>query len=408
MKFSVLVKFFCLVSLLLSGCSESPKQQSVSELHKSLFTLDSHVDISREYMREAAFDPGLKTTMKVDFNKMRQGGLDGVFFVVYVAQKKRDELGYIAAYQAAMKKFEAIHMMTDDKYSDLIELARSPQDVKKILAKNKLVAMIGVENGFTIGKDLSRLEQFQKLGASYLGLTHSGHNDICDSSGINQSLGDKPQEHGGLSPFGEKVVAKMNQLGMMIDVSHASDQCVEQVLSISKTPIIASHSGARELLDHPRNLTDALIKAIAEKGGVIQLVGYSGFIKKDPARDAAYNAMKQNIATVYNAEKFDYKLHEHTQQYADGMKQLNVDFPLASVSQYVDQIQHVINLVGIDHVGISSDFDGGGELNGWADASESENISRELLARGYTKTDLEKIWGGNFLRVWGEIIALKQ
>ena len=414
MKISLLLKTLLLFTLFISACSDETKQTNknkvddVSAFHQALFTLDSHVDISREYMREAAFDPGLDTAMKVDFKKMRAGGLDAVFFIVYVAQKKRDEAGYQAAYQAAKKKFDAIHIMTDIKYPDQIELARSPQDVKKILAKNKLVAMIGVENGFTIGKDISRIDEFYGLGASYIGLTHSGHNDICDSSGISKSLGDKVEEHGGLSEFGKQVVVRMNQLGMMIDVSHSADKCVEQVLEISKAPIIASHSGTRALLDHPRNLTDELIKAIADKGGVVQLVGYSGFIKNDPKRSEAYNEMKKAIAVVFKAEKFEYKFHEHTHEFADGMKQLNIDYPLASVKQFVDQIEHAIKIAGIDHVGISSDFDGGGELSGWTDASESENLTRELLSRGYSKVEIEKIWGGNLLRVWGEIIALKQ
>ena len=413
MKTSRLLNLFIL-SIFFTACSDETQQASndemddASTIHQSLFTLDSHVDISREYMREPAFDPGLDTAMKVDFKKMRAGGLDAVFFVVYVGQKKRDEAGYLAAYQAAKKKFNAIHMMTDLKYQNQIELARSPEDVKSIIANHKLVAMIGVENGFTLGKDISKVDEFYKLGASYIGLTHSGHNDICDSSGISQSLGDKTEEHSGLSDFGRQVVKRMNQLGMMIDVSHSADKCVEQVLEISTAPIIASHSGTRALLDHPRNLTDELIKAIAAKGGVVQLVGYSGFIKKDPERNKAYDAMKKAIAVVYKAERFEYKFHEHTQEFADGMKQLNIDYPLASVKQFVDQIEHAINIAGIDHVGISSDFDGGGELNGWADASESENLTRELLSRGYSKADLQKIWGGNLLRVWGDVIALKQ
>ncbi len=392
----------------ISGCSNtSVSQENIQSFHQSLFTMDSHVDISREYMREEAFDPAKNTAMKVDFPKMKIGGLDGVFFIVYVAQKKRDEAGYEFAYAAAQKKFEALHMMLK-QYPQQIELAVSADDIPKIQAKQKLVAMIGVENGFTIGKDLNRLDEFYNKGARYLGLTHSGHNDICDSSGISKSLGDKPQEHSGLSAFGRKVIQRMNQLGMMIDVSHAADKCVEQVLQISKAPIIASHSGTRELLSHPRNLTDKLIKAIADKGGVIQLVGYTGFIKKDPERSETYNQMKRTIAKIYKAEKFEYKLHEHTAEYAAGMEQLNIDYPLATVKQFVDQIQHAINIAGIDHVGISSDFDGGGELTGWADASESENITRELIRREFSKIDIQKIWGGNFLRVWKKIESYKE
>ncbi len=377
--------------------------QQIEQLHQQLLTLDSHVDISREYMREPAFDPGKKTNMKVDFDKMRRGGMDAVVFIVYVEQKKRDQAGYDAAYKAAIKKFDAIHKMTDDVYSDQIELALTPADVYRINQQGKLVAMIGVENGYTLAKNINRLDEFYQRGARYLGLTHSGHNDICDSSAAKKSLGDAQVEHGGMSEFGQRVVARMNQLGMMIDLSHASDKCVEDALKYSKAPIIASHSGARALHSHPRNLPDNLIKAIADKGGVVQLVAYSGFIKDDPARDAAYKAMKVEIAKKYHAEKFDYKYHEHTPEYAAGMVKLNQDYPLASISQYVDQIEHVIKIAGIDHVGISSDFDGGGELSDWQDTSQSLNITKELIKRGYNKQQLQKIWGQNFLTSWALI-----
>lgn len=399
-----------LACLFLGACSAETIPQTddkFEDFHQSLIVLDSHVDISREYMREDAFDPAQLTNMKVDFHKMIKGGLDAVVFVVYVAQKKRNEQGYQAAYDAAIKKFNAIHSMTDTAYPDKIELALEPADVAKITKKNKLVAIIGVENGFTIGKDLNKIDEFYKLGARYMGLTHSGHNDICDSSAAKTSLNDVPQEHGGVSEFGQKVIQRMNQLGMMVDISHASDQCVVQALKLSKAPIIASHSGARALLDHARNLPDQLIKAIAEKGGVVQLVGYSGFIKKDPQRVQAYADMKVAIAKKFKVAKFEYKYHEHTPDFANGMLQLNKDYPLASVSQFVDQIEHVIKVAGIDHVGISSDFDGGGELNGWKDASESKNITLELIHRGYSKEQIQKIWSGNFLQAWSLILAQK-
>ncbi len=416
-----LLKLTCygLFSLVLAACGDNQesnqattpaKQEAVSPdssasnaLHEQLLTLDSHVDISREYMREPAFDPGKNTNMKVDFGKMKQGGLDAAVFIVYVAQKKRDQAGYDAAYKAAIKKFDAIHKMTDQVYSDQIELALTPDDVQRINQQGKLVAIIGVENGFPIAKDLNRINEFYERGARYLGLTHSGHNDICDSSAVSEELGDAKEEHGGMSEFGRQVITRMNQLGMIIDVSHASDKCVEAALDYSTAPIIASHSGARALLDHPRNLPDHLIKAIAEKGGVVQLVAYSGFIKQDPERSKAYKAMKAKIAEKYNAETFDYKLHEHTPEYAAGMKQLNRDYPLASVSQYVDHIEHAIKVAGIDHVGISSDFDGGGELANWQDASQTANITKELIKRGYNKEQLEKIWGKNFLTSWAII-----
>ena len=397
-----------LLTLALLSAMLNAKNNNTASLHQSLITLDSHVDISREYMQKAAFDPALNTNMKVDFSKMIKGGLDAVVFVVYVAQKERNAEGYKAAYQAAKNKFNAIHKMTDEFHKSKIKLALRASDVKAITGSKKLVAIIGIENGFVIGKDLNKLVEFYHLGARYMGLTHSGHNDICNSSGINKQLGDTATPDKGLSSFGEKVILKMNSLGMMVDISHASDQCIRDALRVSKAPIIASHSGARALLDHPRNLPDDLIKAIAEKGGVVQLVGYSGFLKNDPARNKAYAEIKKEIAKLYKVEKFNYKDHEHTSEYANGMIQLNKDFPLASVKNFVDQIEHAIKIAGINHVGISSDFDGGGELQGWKDASESANITKELLARGYNKIQIQKIWSGNFLHSWQSVERLSE
>ena len=394
-----------LASLSSYGDGPENKHTEHAAFHQSLITIDSHVDIPREYMRQAEFDPAKNTALRVDFTKMETGGLDAAFFIVYVAQKQRDKEGYDAAYKAAMKKFEALHMMADS-YRDRIVIAYSASDVANINSDGKLVAIIGVENGFPLAKDISRLDEFYKLGARYLGLTHTGHNDICDSSGTKPQYGDKTEEHGGVSEFGKKVIERMNKLGMMVDISHASDKCVQQALTLSKAPIIASHSGVRSMNDHARNLSDDLIKAIAEKNGVVQLVGYSGFIKKDPMRSEAYAAMKVKVAAHYKADEFDYKLHEYTPEFARGLGQLNVDFPLASVSQYVDQIQHVINIAGVDHVGISSDFDGGGGLTGWIDASQTENVTIELVKRGYSKDDIQKIWGGNLLRVWSDVEQL--
>jgi membrane dipeptidase len=382
-------------------------QAKEKSLHHSLLTLDSHVDISREYMNHTDFDPALKTKMKVDFTKMKKGGLDAVVFVVYVEQKKRNKAMYQWAYQAAKKKFSALHKMLK-VHQKKVSLARTSDAVKQLSKTGKRIAIIGVENGFTIGKDLKKVNEFYQLGARYIGLTHSGHNDICDSSTPKKSIGDRKKEHNGLSTFGLRVVQRMNELGMMIDISHASDSCVISVLQHSSAPIIASHSGARHLLDHPRNLPDHLIKKIAQKGGVIQLVGYSGFIKKDPKRNNTYIAMKKSIAKAYHVKTFSYKVHEHTPEYEKGMIQLNQTYPLANVKAFVDHIEHVIKIAGIDHVGISSDFDGGGELDGWKDASESENITLELIRRGYNQQEVQKIWSENFLRTWKKVELLKK
>lgn len=376
--------------------------EQAKAIHARVITVDSHVDIAREYMLKPEFDPGKTTNMKVDLEKMEIGGLDVVFFIVYVAQGPRTPAGYAAAKKAADVKFKAIHSMLDT-YPDKIELAEHPEDVQRIIDSGKKVAVIGIENGFVIGHDRNSLElltDYYKRGARYLGLTHSGNNDICDSSSASTKLGDTPNALNGMSDFGRDVVAKANQLGMMVDVSHSSKQCMMQAVEVSVAPIIGSHSGVRAMADSARNLDDEQMQEIAETGGVMQLVAYTGFINPDPERSKANSELEESVRITYSAEEFSYKLHEFTPEYQAGLVQINKDFPLATVSDFVDQIDYAIDLMGIDSVGISSDFDGGGELDDWFTAADSLNLTKELLKRGYNEQQIGKIWGGNLLRVW--------
>lgn len=366
-------------------------------------TLDTHVDIPRTYMREARFDPGTDTELKVDLPKMRRGGLDAAFFVIFVEQGPRTPEGYEKAFAAAERKVSAIERMVA-KYPDRIRLARTPDEVRANHAAGRLSAMMGIENGFVIGKDLARLDALYARGARYIGLTHTGHNDICTSSGTIEELGDKPAPPDvGLSAFGESVVRRANALGMMVDVSHSSDACVRDVLRVSSAPIIASHSSARALTNHARNLPDDLMRAIAAKGGVIQMVAYTGFLKLDPARDAAEKALENAIARQAGDSEFDSAKHEYLPAYQEGMKRLDREYPLATLDDYLDHIQHAVAVAGIDHVGIASDFDGGGGIQGWNDASETRNVTAGLRKRGFTDAQIAQLWSGNLLRVWHEV-----
>jgi membrane dipeptidase len=376
--------------------------QQAKAIHERVITLDSHVDIAREYMLKPEFDPGKQTNMKVDLEKMEQGGLDVVFFIVYVAQGPRTPEGYAAAKKAADIKFSAIHKMADT-YGDRIEIAYNSEDVQRIIKAGKKVAIIGIENGFILGRDahsLDLLEDYYQRGARYLGLTHSGNNDICDSSSASKKLGDTPDAFNGMSDFGRQVVAKANDLGMMVDVSHSSRNCMMQAIEASRSPIVASHSGVRAMADSSRNLDDKQMRELAKSGGVMQLVAYTGFIKPDPARNQAFNDLEEQVRLEYDAEEFSYKLHEFTPSYQAGVVQINEDYPLATVADFIDQVEYAVRLMGIDSVGISSDFDGGGEVDGWTSAAESFNITLELLKRGYTEEQIGKIWGGNMLRTW--------
>jgi CubicO group peptidase (beta-lactamase class C family) len=366
-------------------------------------TIDSHVDIPRAYMREARFDPGTSTDLKVDFGKMERGGLDAAFFVLFVEQGPRTPLGYEKAFAATERKLSAIEQMVQ-KYPGRIRLATSPQQVLDNKAAGRLSALIGIENGFVIGHELARLDALYARGARYLGLTHTGHNDICTSSGTIAELGDKPAPADvGLSAFGETVVRRANALGMMVDVSHASDACVRDVLRTSSAPIIASHSSARALTNHPRNLPDDLMRAIAARGGVIQMVAYTGFLKPDPARDAAEKKLEEDVARGAGDAQFSSEKHEYLAAYQQGLKDLDVRFPLATLDSYLDHIRHAVAVAGVDHVGLASDFDGGGGIQGWNNASETQNVTAGLRKRGFTEAQVAQLWSGNLLRVWREV-----
>jgi membrane dipeptidase len=279
-------------------------------------------------------------------------------------------------------------------YPDRCALATSPEDVERISRGGKRVIMIGIENGFAIGKDLSNVGRFYNLGVRYITLSHNGHNDICDSCNPREQLGDKKSEHNGLSKFGEEVVAEMNRLGVMADVSHISVKSFYDVIKVSKAPVIASHSGCRALADHSRNLNDEQLKALAKNGGVIQIVAYGGFLKLGlPQRRKAINILKKELD--------DGRIKN--EQFRERMKEIDVKYPPAKLVDFVDHIDHAVKVAGIDHVGIGSDFDGGGGIPGFNDHSEALNVTIELVRRGYSAEDIFKIWGANLLRVWREV-----
>jgi membrane dipeptidase len=365
-------------------------------------TLDTHVDIPFAYMHEARFDFGKQTPMQVDLDKMRRGGLDAVFFIVYVDQGPLTTAGYTHAVAQAKRKYDAIDLMLKT-YPNDIRLATTPDQVRANKAAGKLSAMIGVENGYSLGHDIKNLDIAYKRGARYVGLAHMGNNDLCTSSTPEADLGDTPLPEYGLTDFGRAVVKRDNELGIMVDVSHSSDACVRDVLALSTSPVIASHSSSRALDPHPRNLSDDLLRAIAAKGGVIQAVAVGEFIKLDPARDLAIKALQAQVAKKAGDKSFDSEKHEYLPDYIDGMKRIDAAFPPASVDEYVAHIKHMVQVAGVDHVGIASDFDGGGGLGGWSDATQTRNLTAALHKAGFSDDDIAKIWGGNLLRVWDEV-----
>jgi membrane dipeptidase len=384
------------------GASEEEIVATATAIHQRIVTIDTHDDIPPNFATDEV-DPGVRGDRQVDLPKMTEGGLDAAFFIVYVGQRERTPEAYEDAKSQAMAKFESIHRMTDDMYPNLIELAYSADDVERIHASGKLVACIGIENGYSIGKDLRLLTKYHELGGRYVTLAHNGHNDIADSANPREELGDAESEHGGISEFGQQVIAEMNRLGIMVDVSHISKQAMLDAARLSRAPVIASHSSARALTDVPRNMDDEQLRALQQNGGVIQIVAVGSFIKDEaPERREAIRALREEFGmTSYRARRTIPE--ERRAEYERRRRELDERWPPATLGDLVDHIDYAVNLIGIDHVGISSDFDGGGGVEGWRDASETLNVTIELVRRGYSENDIRKLWGGNFLRVWREV-----
>ncbi|MGH7540489.1 MAG: dipeptidase [Gemmatimonadota bacterium] len=366
------------------------------EIHERVITIDTHDDIPLDFATPEV-DP-LDADRQVNLQKMEEGALDVGFFIVYVGQTERTPENYEHAKADAMTKFEAIHRMTE-MYAERIELAYTADDVERIHGAGKLVAAIGIENGYVIGKDLSLLEKYHGLGARYMTLAHGGHNDIADSATPSDDLDDDEEEHGGVSAFGEQVIAEMNRLGILVDVSHISKNASLDAMRLSRAPVIASHSSVRALADHARNMDDEQLRTLAENGGVIQIVALDRYVKEPaPGREDAVDALRDSLGI----EGFSSMTDAQRAVFHDGMARIDEAYPPATVSDFVDHIDSAVDLIGIDHVGISSDFDGGGGVTGWNDASETFAVTLELVRRGYTEEEIRKIWGANTLRVWRE------
>lgn len=408
------------------ACAEKQKEkietveEKAQRIHEKVITLDTHCDINvKNFTDSLNYTQKLET--QVDIPKMVEGGLDVAWLIVYTGQDSLNAAGYKKAEENAMAKFTAIRQLCEEFAPDKIELALSSDDVRRISNAGKKVAMIGVENAYPIGEDLSKFAEYHKLGARYISLSHNGHSQFCDS---NTGEKDSIWLHNGLSDLGKEAVKEMNRLGIMIDVSHPSEESMKQMIALSKAPIIASHSSARALCDHSRNLTDEQLQLMKENGGVVQTVAFSAYLntEKHEARAAYMKEVYQQVADSlgidwYERSQFstlsDAQRAEFIENYPKVMnigKELvenRTDAPPAvSVSDLVDHIDHMVEKIGLEHVGISSDFDGGGGIEGWSDASETYNVTLELVKRGYTEEQIEKLWSGNLLRVLDEVQAI--
>ena len=425
----------------ISACSESPEvatsvddaaaaneQESGAALveraraiHDRVVTIDTHADINTGNFTETVnYTMNLDT--QVNLVKMAAGGLDVAWFIVYTGQSTLDEAGYAAAYANAIDKFDAIHRLAEDIAPDEIGIAYTSDDVRRLSAEGKQVAMIGIENAYPVGLDLANIKDFHDRGGRYMSLAHNGHSQFADS---NTGENAKDYIHEGLSDLGREALAEMNKWGIIIDVSHPSKDAIMQMLALTRAPLIASHSSARALTNHSRNLDDEMLLAIKDNGGVVQTVAFGSYINE--ARrvhlEQGRQALTESIATALEIDMlapsdiaqlsgaarsaYEASIEEVTAQVRARVgAEVNATAPAATVADFVDHIDYMVGLIGEDHVGISSDFDGGGGIEGWNDASETFNVTKELVLRGYTEQRIEKFWSGNLLRVLDEVQAV--
>ena len=388
----VLVNIF-IGLFLLTGCSSKDEQliKKAGKIHASILTVDTHCDTPMDFT-DPAFDLGVRHDEGcVDFPRMIEGGLHAEFFAVFIGQGPRDDSSFNKVHNQALDIFNSIHKNVE-KNSSVAEMAYTADDAYRIKKSGKLAAFIGLENGYPIGTDISRVKQYYDLGARYITLSHSRNNDICDSSTDPDG-----SENNGLSPFGIQVVKEMNRLGMMVDISHISDKSFFDVLKYSTAPVIASHSSCRALCGSPRNLTDDMLLALKENGGVIQICILGNYLRT-PEPNPELDTKLKELQTKYG----DYgTLSEDTKKIVRAEYraiQKKYEKP-ATVKDVVDHIDHAVQIVGIDYVGIGTDFDGGGGVEGCRTAAEMKNITIELLRRGYSKAEITKIWSGNIMRV---------
>ena len=416
----LLLSLLTLSILLTTGCGGSEKEliEKARKIHDKVITIDTHVDINVDnFTTEKNYTQRLNT--QVDLPKMEEGGLDVAWLIVYTGQDTLTEQGYADAYENAISKFEAIHRLTDEIAPERIELALTSDDVRRIVSEGKKVAMIGVENAYPIGEDLSRIEEFYNRGARYMSLSHNGHSQFSDS---NTGERDDVWMHNGLSDLGRQAVAVMNRLGIMIDISHPSKEANKQTMELSKAPVIASHSSARAMNDVSRNLDDEELLMLKENGGVVQTVAFRSYI--DSEKHRAYQQAADSIMDDVSGEMGFERLgwgevrelsSDEIEEYLDRLAEVrdtaaprieaevHQTAPPVDVKDFVDHIEYMVNLIGINHVGISSDFDGGGGVYNWMDASETFNVTLELVRRGYTEEEITRLWGENLLRVLDEV-----
>jgi len=403
----LLAGFF--LSTLLFSADDPKLLKKALDIHQRILTLDTHCDtpfmlLVKDWDIGKYHQPGQPGSGCQDLPRMEEGGLDATFFAVFVGQGPRSDERHARAKEKAIAILDAMDAMYK-KYPEQCSLALTAADARRLEKEGKRAIFIGMENGYPLGHDITLLDYFYKRGVRYVTLAHTADNDICDSS-----TDSKDPEDRGLSDWGKQVVRRMNELGIMVDVSHISDRSFFDVLALSRAPVLASHSCARAIAAHPRNLSDEMLLALKKNGGVIQLCILDDYVKTPPVnaeRDQAFRALFQKINEQYGGwgNVKDPKVEQALEkEYHD--LETRYPKPPVYVKDAVDHIDHIVHLIGIDHVGIGTDFDGGGSLTDCSDVTQLKNITIELVRRGYSEKDIAKIWGGNALRVMQQAIDI--
>ncbi|MGA2553139.1 MAG: dipeptidase [Burkholderiaceae bacterium] len=371
--------------------------QKAKQIHRKIVTFDSHVDVPVD------LDAAADGKSQFDLVKVERGHLSGAALAVFVPQAKRTPENYQKARADADAKYETI-VNVAKRNPNRAALAYSPADVRNFAKQGKFAVVISFLNAFPLGKDLSQIDTWYDRGVRIFGFSHAGNNDWADSSRPVSGFGDKPDEIGGLSELGRQAVAKLNEKGILIDVSQLSTKALYDTLSITKAPVAATHSAVKGIVDNSRNLSDEELQAIAKNGGVVQIVAFSNYLRPVPSE---VEDKVKALRAEYGLPDKDDSLQqswpvEKQKEYSTRWHAIIASAPKATLAQLVDSVDYAVKKIGVDHVGISSDFNHGGGVIGWDDEGEAENVTVELLRRGYTEPQIAKLWGGNFLRVWSE------
>ena len=378
------------------AAAQDMSEAEMREIHDRVFTLDTHVDIGTGYATPA-LDPGQMNRAQVTLPGMRIGGLDSGFFIVYVGQQETTEEGLTEMRALAEDKYQAIQRMLR-AYPDQIGFAATADEAEEIYEGGRLVALIGMENASPLGMSVEDVPMWAERGVRYMSITHFGHNQFGGSSNPREDLGDA-EEDPGLTDLGRELIPALNDAGIMIDISHVGKRTGLEAMELSRSPIMASHSTARAVYDNPRGLDDEQLRAIAEDDGVAQITAFRAYLGPvDEGLTEAISELRTRLGLESGAD-FRAASPDVLDEYTREQNRLRDEFPDVTLATFIDHVVHAIEVAGIDHVGLSGDFDGGGGVDGWDSAADSFNVSASLLERGYTEEDLHKLWSANVLRV---------